>query len=125
MSTASSRSNYRILFTQDAADDVSELDGSIKKRLKRVLTEKLASDPEGYGTQLRAPLAEYWKHQFASHRILYRIFPDERVVVICAVGSRRGEHATDVYSLFEAVASTGKVAEQVARVLHFAVKPKK
>lgn len=125
MKEAAAGSNYEIRFTEDAADDVSGLDGSIKKRLRKVLTEKLASDPEGYGTQLRAPLAEFWKHEFASHRVIYRIFQGQKTVVVCAIGSRRGKHATDIYQLFQSMALTGRVAQQVASVLRSVIQPKK
>jgi mRNA-degrading endonuclease RelE of RelBE toxin-antitoxin system len=116
---------YEIRFTADAADDVSKLDGSVKKRLRKVLKRKLAADPEGYGTPLKGPLAGYWKHEFASHRIIYRIYTDQQLAVVCAVGARRGTHARDVYEQFEAMAMTGKVAEQVAAVLQSILRPKK
>ena len=64
---------YKILFTSDAKNDVGSLDGSIRKRLKGVLSNKLAVDPEGYGTPLRGALTGFWKHEFASHRVIYRI----------------------------------------------------
>ncbi len=108
---------YAVLFTADAASDVKSLDGSIKKQLKKVLEKKLVVDPEGYGTPLRAPLDGYWKHEFASHRVIYRIYEDPKVVAVCAVGARRGKHARDVYEQLEAAAKAGKMAEQVAAVL--------
>ncbi len=92
---------------------MGSLDGSIKNRLKAVLTKKLARDPEGYGTPLRSVLAGFWKHEFASHRIIYRIYPDESVIVVCAVGKRQSEHASDVYQQLEPMVKAGKIAEQI------------
>lgn len=108
---------YTLGFIDDAKQDVAALDGSIRKRLKKVLTSKLAVDPEDYGTPLRGNLAGYWKHEFASHRIIYRIYQDQRLVVICAVGKRQGEHVSDVYRQLEAVAKAGDVARQIQMIL--------
>lgn len=109
--------DYTIGFIDDAKQDVVSLDGSVRKRLKKVLTGKLAVDPEGYGTPLRGNLTGYWKHEFASHRIIYRIYRDKRLVVICAVGKRQGEHVSDVYQQLEAVVKAGDVARQIQAIL--------
>jgi mRNA interferase RelE/StbE len=109
--------NYSIVFTADAFADIKALDGSIKNKLKKVLTKKLAVDPQGYGLPLRSPLKLYWKHEFAAHRVIYRIYEEKRLVAICAVGSRKQGDAADVYERFEALAQTGKVAQQIADVL--------
>ena len=68
-----SRPKYTIGFVAAATQDAASLDGSIKKRLKSALNDKLAVDPEAYGTPLPGDLAGYWKHEFASHRAIYRI----------------------------------------------------
>jgi mRNA interferase RelE/StbE len=113
------------LFTPDAGGEVKSLDGSVKSQLKKVLTKKIAVDPESYGTPLRAPLTGYWKHEFGSHRVIYRIYPDKRLVVVCAVGPRKAGDAADVYKQLVAVAKTGKLAEQVAAVLSLLAPRKK
>jgi len=108
---------YALAFTDDAFEDVTALDGSIKSKLKRVLTKKLARDPRSYGLPLRSPLHLYWKHEFSTHRVIYRIYEEKRLIVICAVGPRKQGDAADVYERFQALAQTGKVAQQVAEVL--------
>jgi mRNA-degrading endonuclease RelE of RelBE toxin-antitoxin system len=108
---------YSVAFTNDAFADVKALDGSIKTRLKKVLTKKLAMDPQGYGLPLRSPLNLYWKHEFSTRRVIYRIYEEKRFVVICAVGPRKQGDAEDVYEQFQALAQTGKVAQQIADVL--------
>ena len=108
---------YSIAFTGDAFGDVKALDGSIKNKLKKVLTKKLALDPQGYGLPLRSPLQLYWKHEFAAHRVIYRIYEEKHLVVVCAVGPRKQGDVADVYKQFQALAQTGKVAHQVAQVL--------
>jgi mRNA-degrading endonuclease RelE of RelBE toxin-antitoxin system len=108
---------FSLRFTQDAAEEIKKLDGSITKQLKNVLEKKLSIDPEGYGLPLRGPLAGYWKHEFANHRLVYRIYPAERVVAICAVGPRKQGDAQDIYKQLNKVMRTGRLAEQVASVL--------
>jgi mRNA-degrading endonuclease RelE of RelBE toxin-antitoxin system len=108
---------YSIAFTGDAFEDVKALDGSIKNKLKKVLTKKLAMGLQGYGLPLRSPLNLYWKHEFASHRVIYRIYEEKHLVVVCAVGPRKQGDAADVYRHFQALAQTGKVAQQIAEAL--------
>jgi mRNA-degrading endonuclease RelE of RelBE toxin-antitoxin system len=108
---------YSIAFPDDAFGDVKFLDGSIKNKLKKVLTKKLALDPQGYGLPLRSPLNLYWKHEFSAHRVIYRIYEEKRLLVICAVGACKQGDAADVYAQFQRLAQTGKVAQQIAEVL--------
>jgi mRNA interferase RelE/StbE len=108
---------YSIAFTGDAFGEVKALDGSIKNKLKKVLTKKLALDPQGYGLPLRSPLQLYWKHEFAAHRVIYRIYEEKHLVVVCAVGPRKQGDVADVYKQFQALAQTGKVAQRIAEVL--------
>jgi mRNA interferase RelE/StbE len=108
---------YEIKFTEDALKEISKLDGSVKGPLKKVLEKKLAVDPEGYGTPLRANLVGYYKHEFADHRIIYRIYSDRQLVVVCAVGLRKSGDVADVYVQLEKVVATGKIAAQIRSVL--------
>jgi mRNA-degrading endonuclease RelE of RelBE toxin-antitoxin system len=113
----SSRPSFELRYTADAAKDIQGLDGSVRKQLRKVLEKKLAFDPEGYGLPLRGSLANYWKHEFGNHRIVYRIYQEQGVVVICAVGVRKQGDAEDIYRQLESVARTGRLAEQLAAVL--------
>lgn len=124
MSEAETR--YSIAFTLEASADVKALDGSIRNKLKKVLLKKIALDPQGYGLPLRSPLQLFWKHEFARHRLIYRIYEEKRRVVICAVGLRKEADAADIYEQFQALAQAGKVAQQIADVLgRFAPSKKK
>ena len=113
----SSATSYELRYTTDAAADIRGLDGSVRKQLRKVLDKKLAADPEGYGLPLRGPLANYWKHEFGNHRLVYRIYPAQRVVAVCAVGVRKHGDAEDIYRQLESVAKTGRLAEQLAAVI--------
>jgi mRNA-degrading endonuclease RelE of RelBE toxin-antitoxin system len=116
---------YEIRFTGDALRDVESLDRSIRAKLKKLLEKKISVDPEGYEIPLRAPLSGYWKHPFGGHRLIYRIYPETRLVVVCAVGARTAADAEDVYAQLLAVARTGKLAEQVAAALQRLLQGKK
>ncbi len=111
------QSSIELRYTPDAAADIKGLDGSVRNQLRKVLEKKLAVDPEGYGLPLRGPLASYWKHEFSNHRIIYRIYPKQSVVVVCAVGVRKQGDVEDVYRQLESVVKTGRLAGQLALVL--------
>lgn len=108
---------FELRYTADAAADIKGVDGSVRKQLRKVLEKKLAIDPEGYGLPLRGTLTNYWKHEFGNHRIVYRIYPAQRVVAVCAVGVRKQGDVEDIYRQLESVAKTGRLAEQLAAVV--------
>jgi mRNA-degrading endonuclease RelE of RelBE toxin-antitoxin system len=108
---------FAIKFTLDGLKDLQHLDGSIKRKLKNTLDKKLASDPLGYGTPFRSPLVNYYKHEFATHRVIYRIYPDRNLIVICAVGPRKSGDVQDVYDQFNKIVQSGRVAAQIQAVL--------
>jgi mRNA-degrading endonuclease RelE of RelBE toxin-antitoxin system len=118
------KSPFELRYTSDAAADIKALDGSVRNRLRKVLEKKLSVDPEGYGLPLRGPLAGYWKHQFSNHRLIYRIYPQHHVLVVCSVGIRKQGDAEDIYRKLESVAKTGRLAEQLASVLRNLLPPK-
>jgi mRNA-degrading endonuclease RelE of RelBE toxin-antitoxin system len=115
--TARIEEAFQLRFTPGAAADIRDLDGSVRNQLRKVLEKKLAVNPEGYGLPLRGALANFWKHEFANHRVIYRIYPQIRLVAICAVGIRKQGDAADIYRQLESVAKSGRLAEQLASVL--------
>ena len=120
-----SKTSFELRYTPNAAAEIKALDGSVRNQLRKVLEKKLAIDPEGYGLPLRGPLTGYWKHQFGNHRVVYRIYPQQNVVVVCSVGVRKHGDAEDIYRQLESVAKTGRLAEQLAAVLRNLLPPKK
>jgi mRNA interferase RelE/StbE len=114
---ARSKPPFELRYASDAAADIKALDGSVRNQLRKVLEKKPAVAPEGYGLPLRGSLAGCWKHQFSSHRVIYRIYPEHHVVVVCAVGVRKQGDAEDIYRQLESIAKTGRLAEQLASVL--------
>ena len=115
---AQPKTSFELRYTPDAAADIKDLDGSVRDQLRKVLEKKLAVDPEGYGLPLRCPLANYWKHEFGNHRVIYRMYSEHHVVVVCAAGVRKQGDAEDIYRQLESVAKTGRLAEQLALVLN-------
>jgi mRNA-degrading endonuclease RelE of RelBE toxin-antitoxin system len=113
----SSPTRYEIKFIDHAAAQARALDGSIKKPFQKLCEKKLAVDPHSYGTELHAPLAGYWKHEFRTHRVIYRIYPDLSLVVICAIGPRKQGDAVDVYAQLAPLIKAGKIAEQLSTLL--------
>ena len=109
---------FELRYTPDATADIKDLDGSVPNQLRKVLEKKLAVDPEGYGLPLRGPLANYWKHEFGNHRVIYRMYSEHHVVVASAVGVRKQGDAEDIYRQLESIAKTGRLAEQLASVLN-------
>ncbi len=116
--------SFEMRYTRDAAAEIKLLDGSIRKHLRKIIDKKLAVRPDEYGTPLRGDLAGYWKHEFARHHVIYRIYPAEKIVVVCAVGIRKAGDAQDVYRQLQSIAETGRLAGQMAEVLG-ALLPKK
>jgi len=114
---AETKPHYEIKFTKDARADVGGLDGSVKLSLRKVLEKKIAVNPNDYGTPLRAPLVHFHKHEFADHRIVYRIYSEMNLVVVCAVGPRKRGDASDVYSQLEKVRDSGRLAAQILAAL--------
>jgi mRNA-degrading endonuclease RelE of RelBE toxin-antitoxin system len=108
---------YEIKFIEYAAAQARALDGSIKKPFKNLCLKKLAVNPHGYGTELRAPLTGFWKHEFRTHRVIYRIYPDLLLVVVCVVGPRKQGDVADVYAQLAPLVKAGKIAEQLSAII--------
>jgi mRNA-degrading endonuclease RelE of RelBE toxin-antitoxin system len=114
----SDKPKYEVVSTDHAASLIKALDGSVKQALKKALGKKLAVDPEGYGTNLRASLVGYTKHEFFNHRIVYRIYSDLSLVVVCFVGIRKKGDTTDVYNQLAPLVEAGRLAQQISAVLN-------
>jgi mRNA-degrading endonuclease RelE of RelBE toxin-antitoxin system len=116
---------FEIRYTADAGLEIKALDGSIREQLRKVIDKKLAVNPEGYGTPLRRELTNFWKHEFATHRVIYRIYVDLKIVAVCAVGPRKSGDVEDIYKQLAAAAKTGRLAGQVASVFSTLLPKKK
>jgi mRNA-degrading endonuclease RelE of RelBE toxin-antitoxin system len=111
------------MFTADGLRDTQRLDGSIKQHFKKTLNKKIRINPLGYGTPLRGELVNFYKHEFATHRVIYRIYAGRNLVVICAVGPRKRGDVQDVYNQLSKLILSGRLASQIQAVLHTVLKP--
>jgi mRNA interferase RelE/StbE len=115
---------YALGYTTDAGADIKGLDGSVRGHVRAALEKKIAIEPESYGTSLRSPLTGYWKYESGGLRIIYRIYKDKNLVVVCAVGARKAGDKLDIYAQLEQTKNLQTMAEQVNAVLK-ALAPKK
>jgi mRNA-degrading endonuclease RelE of RelBE toxin-antitoxin system len=123
--TESHNAKYEVKSTDHAFALIKAMDGSVKQALKKAFEKKLQVDPEGYGTSLRGPLAGYYKHEVFGHRIVYRIYSDMLLVVVCFVGIRKQGDTEDVYNQLEPLLKAGRLADQIAGALKaYVPKPK-
>lgn len=81
---------HRLLYTQEAADQIKKLDRSIKVRIEKALS-RLAEHPE-LGKRLTGLLSDRWSYRVGDWRILYKIRKFELLIIVLTVGHRR-----DVY----------------------------
>lgn len=87
--TKSSHSKWKISYVQSAMDDITSLDGSAKKIIKKAIEEKLMVDPLKFGHPLRRNLSGLFKLRVGDYRIIYQIHEHEVLVVVVKVGHRR------------------------------------
>jgi mRNA interferase RelE/StbE len=80
---------WSIFYVESAVDDISELDGSSKRIIKKVIEEKLMVDPLKYGKPLRRNLSGLFKLRVGDYRIIYQVKEHEVIVVVVKVGHRR------------------------------------
>ncbi|HWG57614.1 MAG TPA: type II toxin-antitoxin system RelE/ParE family toxin [Candidatus Acidoferrales bacterium] len=111
-SPSSSGAQTLPLDTPDAAAEIKVLDGSVRKQPGGCWRRSSLLIRRDMGC-----LCVDWKHQFGSHRVVYRVDPQQHVVVVCSVGARKQGDAEDIYRRLESVVKTGGLAEQLASVL--------
>jgi mRNA interferase RelE/StbE len=78
---------YRVLYTQEAARRISELDGVIKERIRKAII-RISEHPE-LGKRLTGILSDRWSYRVGDWRILYKLRKSELVILILSVGHRR------------------------------------
>lgn len=87
--TKSFHPKWTVHYVQSAVDDISSLDGSAKKIIKKAIEEKLMSDPLKFGHPLRRSLSGFFKFRVGDYRIIYQIHKQAVLVVVIKVGHRR------------------------------------
>lgn len=85
-----SGTTYKLLYTAQAAKDISKLDPSIRTLVRKAL-DKIAANPYT-GKALKHLLSGYRSFRTTDYRIIYEIASQKIVITVIAVGHRR-----DVY----------------------------
>jgi mRNA interferase RelE/StbE len=83
---------FELRYHPDVRDvDISKLNETLKKRIKKAIEERLSMSPHQYGEPLRKTLKGYWKLRAGDYRVVYKVEGNE--VWIFAIINRK-----DVYT---------------------------
>jgi mRNA interferase RelE/StbE len=83
---------YELVLTPPARAIAEKLPEAVATAAIDLLTTTLLDDPQRVGKPLRDNLAGIWSARRGTYRVLYRINPDKREVVVLRV-----EHRRDAY----------------------------
>jgi mRNA-degrading endonuclease RelE of RelBE toxin-antitoxin system len=108
---------YVLMFTQDGLADVKALPKNVKNSLKKELQQKVASEPYGCSIALAEPLKGWRSFHWRNYRIVFKVYDDAKAVAIAGVGARLPRSKSDIYRKLETLASEGKLAENILRLL--------
>ena len=65
---------YRLIYHPDVKNtDLPKIDNKNKAMIKRAIKERLATQPEKYGSPLRRTLKGYWKLRVGDYRVIFKI----------------------------------------------------
>ena len=83
---------WELQIDPDAAQDLKNLDGAVRKRIKKFLDERLLrlENPRSIGEALKGSrLGDLWKYRVGDYRILARIDDHTVIILVVKVGHRR------------------------------------
>lgn len=84
---------YQIRYLDEVVrKDIPALPSSARTLIKRVIEERLTIDPIGFGKPLRYSLKGHRRIRVSDYRVVYRIEPEVKTVIIVAI-----KHRKDVY----------------------------
>ena len=65
---------YRLIYHADVKNtDLPKIDNKNKAVIKRAIKERLATQPEKYGSPLQRTLKGYWKLRVGDYRVIFKI----------------------------------------------------
>ena len=79
---------YRVNYAEGIENDLSKLQGPLKKKIIEKIENYLAHDPQGLGKPLVGIFKGFWRYRFGDYRIIYRIAPKEILIVVFRIGHR-------------------------------------
>ena len=74
------------------SEDIPDLPKKMRIMIKKAIESRLMIDPVGYGKPLRYSLKGHRRLRVGDYRVVYRINPDQHLVIIVAI-----KHRKDVY----------------------------
>jgi len=83
---------WKLEIDPDAAKDLEDLDGSVRKRIKKFIDDRLSTleNPRSIGEALKGTrLGDLWKYRVGDYRIFARIDDHTVTIVVVKVGHRR------------------------------------
>lgn len=85
--------NYVIEYLETVVkQDIPALPIYVKSIIKKAITERLMVDPVSYGKPLRYSLKGHRRLRVGDYRVVYRIDPIKRKVIVVAI-----KHRKDIY----------------------------
>ena len=78
---------YQVKLTVCAGNVAKKLPPEIKKAAREAL-DTIAENPDK-GKELQADLAGFRSYRFMRYRIVYKVVPEQKLVVVWAIGHRR------------------------------------
>ncbi|NNM60395.1 MAG: type II toxin-antitoxin system RelE/ParE family toxin [Legionellales bacterium] len=86
--------NYQVRYQEEVTrNHIPALPSSAKALIKRAIEERLMIDPIGFGKPLRYSLKGHRRLRVSDYRIVYRVEPEIKTVIIIAI-----KHRKDVYT---------------------------
>lgn len=84
---------YQVIYLDEVVHkDIPALSSSAKTLIKRAIEQRLPIDPVRFGKPLRYSLKGHRRIRISDYRVVYRIEPETKAVVIIAI-----KHKKDVY----------------------------
>ena len=84
--------NWVYRFDARALQELKKLGSQAQRQIIEYLDERVAgdADPRRFGKSLKANLAGLWRYRVGDHRIVCQIKDGELLLIVVAVGHRRG-----------------------------------
>ncbi len=85
--------NYEVRYQDEVVrKHIPSLPKTVRLTIKRAIEERLAVDPAGFGKPLRYSFKGHRRLRVGDYRIVYRIEPKTRTVIVVAI-----KHRKDIY----------------------------
>lgn len=83
---------YKIIWHQDAADDLLKLDKKLQKQIINRIKNYLVDEPLSLGKPLKGIFKGLHRYRYGDYRIIYSIDRSDEIIIVLRIGHRK-----DVY----------------------------